>query len=296
MADPELSQLRAFVVLGEELHFGNAADRLRVAQPALSQQIRRLESRIGFQLFNRTSRRVSLTPAGQSFLARARVMLDDLENAIQSGQDISRGQVGTVRVGYVALAMLSILPAIVRDFRSHQPGVRLTLHELSSAPQIDSLMRGELDVAVQTGMQKDKTISCFELRRDPLTVILPRDHPHARSHSMSASVLRQDSLIIFPRRQAPALYDEITSICRKAEFTPMIAQEAQSWHMIAELVSSGIGVAIGPQSIERYRVPGIRFVKLKPGGLVSTTICLNRITPNPAAELFVETARKHSAV
>lgn len=294
MTEIELSQLRAFLVLGEELHFGNAAKQLRVAQPGLSQQIRRLEERLGFQLFNRTSRRVTLTAAGVAFLATARAVLADLENAIEKARDISSGRVGAVRVGYVALAMLTVLPAIVRDFRARHRDVRLTLHEMSSAPQIESLMRGALDIAIQTGMPEEKSISCFTLRRDHLAAIIPRTHARAASASIAVRALENESFLIFPRAQAPDLYDQLIAVCRKSGFTPTIAQEAQSWHMIAELVSSGIGVAIGPQSIERYRVPGVRCVRLKPAGTVSTTVCCDRNLSNPAAQQFLEIARRHS--
>ena len=291
MSTIELAQLRAFIVLAEELHFGNAAKRLRVAQPALSQQIRRFEDRIGFQLFNRTSREVSLTAAGTSFLSRARIIMADLDDAIRTGSEIASGSVGTVRVGYVALAALTILPRIVRDFRQRHPDVRLTLHEMSSAPQLDSLLQGGLDIAIQTGIPQVKDISCLEIRRDHLAAILPRSHACARARTLSVKALKGDPFLIFPRSQAPDLYDALTATCRKAGFTPAIVQEAQSWHMIAELVSSGFGVALGPLSIDRYRVPGVSCVKLKPATIVSTTVCSRRKLSNPAAELFLELAK-----
>jgi DNA-binding transcriptional LysR family regulator len=290
----EFSQLRTFIVLGEELHFGRAAERLRVAQPALSQQIRRLETNIGFRLFDRTSRRVTLTASGVAFLEYARGMLNDLDRALISGREIANGNVGTVRVGYIATAMLTLLPRLIRDFRARQPKVRIELWEMSSAPQIDALLKGQLDVAIQTGSRKEHDIVCFEASREPLVAVLPTGGTRRLGSTISPKILAGKPLIMFPRFQAPALYDEVISICRKSGFEPPLGQEAQSWHMIAQLVASGIGVAIGPQSIEHYRVPGVRCITLRPGGSVSTTVCCLRQQANSAVELFVKMAADYS--
>jgi DNA-binding transcriptional LysR family regulator len=290
--DIELAQLRVFVVLAEELHFGKAATRLRVAQPALSQQIARLEARLKFRVFDRTSRRVMLTAAGASFLERVRVILGEIDSAVRTGREIASGNVGTVRAGYIATAMLTLLPRIVREFRARHPGVRIELREMSSAPQIESLLQGELDVAITTGSPDDDSLLCFEARRDPLVAVLPKDSPIPRSKSTSPKSLAGNPLIIFPRAQAPAFYDQVVKLCRDSGFDPNIDQEAQSWHMIAQLVSSEMGVAIAPESVQRYRVSGVRYIRLRPGGTVSTTICCQRDGTNPAAKLFVDIARR----
>jgi DNA-binding transcriptional LysR family regulator len=290
--DMEIGQLRAFVVLGDELHFGKAATLLRVAQPALSQQIRRLEERLGFRLFDRTSRKVDLTSAGASLLASVRKVFIDLERAVETGHDLASGKIGTVTVGYVATAMMTVLPPIVRKFREGHRDVRLLLRELASAPQVDGLRRGDLDVAILTGSMDDEAIAHFQIWRDPLVALVPAGHSDARRRSISASALVADQLITFPRLQAPALYDQILSLCRNSGFEPTPGQEAQSWHMIAELVSAGMGVAIVPLSVRRYRVAGVRYVPLRPGGSVSTILCYNRAGTSSAAKLLIETARQ----
>jgi DNA-binding transcriptional LysR family regulator len=261
------------------LHFGKAAKRLRVAQPALSQQIARLEVRLRFRIFDRTSRRVTLTAAGTSFLERVRVIVGEIDSAVRTGREIASGQMGTVRVGYIATVMLTVLPRIVREFRARHPRVRIELREMSSAPQIESLVKGELDVAITTGSS------------DPLVAVVPKNSPIPRSKSTSPKSLAGNPLIIFPRAQAPAFYDQVMKLCRDSGFDPIIDQEAQSWHMIAQLVSSEMGVAIAPESIQRYRVAGVRYIRLRPGGTVLTTICCQRDGTNPAAKLFVDIAR-----
>jgi DNA-binding transcriptional LysR family regulator len=290
--DVEMGQLRAFAVLGEELHFGNAAALLRVAQPALSQQIRRLEQRLGFRLFDRTSRKVDLTPAGAAFLASVRKVFIDLERAVETGHDLASGKVGTVTVGYVATAMMTVLPPIVRKFHEGHRDVRVLLRELASVPQIDGLRRGDLDVAILTGSIDDEAIAHFQIWRDPLVALLPAGHSGARKSSVSASALAADQLITFPRLQTPALYDQILSLCRNSGFEPTLGQEAQSWHMIAELVSAGMGVSIVPLSVRRYRVAGVRYVPLRPGGSVSTLMCYNRPGTSTATKLFIDTAKQ----
>jgi DNA-binding transcriptional LysR family regulator len=290
--DIEFGQLRAFVVLARELHFGNAAALLRVAQPALSQQIRRLEHRLGFRLFERSSRRVSLTPAGVAFLTTSRKIFIDLERAVETGHDLASGKLGTVTVGYTGMAMTTVLPTIVRKFRESHPDVRLVLRELSSAPQIDGLRRGDLDVAVLTGPVDDGTIAHFQIWREPLVALLPAGHPAARKRSIAPSALAGDQLIAFPREQTPALYDQIMGLCRNAGFEPTLGQGAQSWHMIAELVSAGLGVSIVPRSVRRYKVAGVKYVSLRPGGTVSTLMCYNQPGPSTPAKLLIETTRK----
>jgi len=293
-SDVEFSQLRSFVVLGEELHFGKAAARLRVAQPGLSQQIRRLEERLGFKLFDRTSRTVTLTPAGSSFLANVRKLFIDLDRAVASGHDLASGRIGTVRVGYTALAMLTVLPPFVRRFRQRQPDVRVLLHELPSAAQLEGLRNGDLDAAILTGLPNDESIQHFQLWEDPFIVLLPENHAYAKKNTVSAVALEREQLIIFPRFQTPVLYDQILSLCRNSGFEPTIGQEAQSWHMIAELVSAGVGVAIAPLSVMRYRVSGLKYVALRPGGKVYTTLCFNRRGLSAGAKLFVETVKHFS--
>ncbi|MBA3406274.1 MAG: LysR family transcriptional regulator [Gemmatimonadaceae bacterium] len=288
----ELRHLRSFIVLGDELHFSRAAAALRVAQPALSQQIRRLETALGFRLFDRTSRKVELTPAGVSFLDHVRRLFLELDRAAQTGQHIASGKTGTLTVGYVQTAMVTVLPTIVRRFRERQPDVRVLLRELSSIPQIEGLRRGEIDVAIVSGTPGDEDIASFEVWRDPLVALVPPAHPASRRRSVSVSALATDPFIMFPRSQTPHVYDQIVSLCRKSGFEPTIAQEAQSWHLIAELVGAGMGVSVAPSSVRRYRVARVRYVPLRPTDSLSTMICYRRAEASIVAKLFVETARE----
>jgi len=292
VASFELRHLRSFVVLGDELHFSRAARVLRVAQPALSQQIRRLEEELGFRLFDRTSRRVELTPAGVSFLNHVRRLFAELDRAVEAGQHLASGKTGTITVGYVATAMVTVLPTIVRRFRERHPDVRVLLRELSSVPQIEALRKGELDIAIVSGMSEEKGIASFEVWRDQLVALVPPLHPASLKRSVPVSALAADPFILFPRSQTPHLYDQIVSIFRKDGIEPSFGQEAQSWHMIAELVAAGMGVSVVPASVSRYRVPRVRYVPLRPADSVSIIMCHSRADVSQVAKFFVRIARE----
>lgn len=288
----DLHHLRSFIVLADELHFSRAAGLLRIAQPALSQQIRRLEDAVGFRLFNRTSRKVELTSAGVSFLNSTRRLFAELDLAVETGQHIAAGKTGTIIIGYVATAMVTVLPSIIRRFRERQPDVRFLLRELSSAPQIEALRRGELDVAIVSGLRDYEEVISFEVWRDRLIALVHPGHPASRKRSVSISALAADPFIMFPRSQTPKLYDQIVSLCRNSGFEPTTGQEAQSWHMIAELVGAGMGVSVVPSSVRRYRVPRVRYLPLRPVSSVAIMICHRRLDASKLAELFVETAKE----
>jgi DNA-binding transcriptional LysR family regulator len=162
----EIRPLRYFAVLADELHFGSASAKLRIAQPALSQAIRRLESRPGFALFTRTSRKVELTRQGASFLASTQRIFGELRRGVEAGREIAAGRIGSVTIGHTVLAMVTVLPVVLRRFRERHPLVRLTMRELPSATQIEDLRAGYLDVAMVSGTCDDDSISSVALRRD----------------------------------------------------------------------------------------------------------------------------------
>lgn len=161
-----LRLLRYFLAVAEELHFGRAAQRLHIAQPPLSQQIRLLEQALGFQLFERTSRRVSLTPAGETMVSVARQCFADLKQGVVAARLEARGE-RVLRVGYVVTAILTFLPATVRAFRAQYPETHLQLREISSSVQLQALRAGNLDIAIVTDPEPDPLIRCHILLRIP---------------------------------------------------------------------------------------------------------------------------------
>jgi DNA-binding transcriptional LysR family regulator len=287
--DVELRQLRIFVVLARELHFGRAAAVLRVAQPALSQQIRKLETRVGFALFHRTSRKVALTDAGAVLLESARRALSEIERAVEAGRQVTTGEVGTLSIGYVATAMVTVLPDAIRRFRQRHPRVRLLLKEIRSAMQPEAFASGAIDLGFSSDVPTDAPIDAQEVWRDSLVALLPSAHPAAKRSRLKVSALASAPFVLFPRAQAPNLYDMIVGLCRANRFDPVIAQEAQSWHAIASLVAAGLGVSIAPESVKRYRITRLRHVPLpRSAGSVGIMMCTPRGGPSSAARLFID--------
>ena len=195
-SDVELRHLRYFVAVAEELHFGRAAERLHLAQPPLSQQIRKLEGILGYPLFDRTSRSVSLTAAGQVFLERAQRTLRNVQRDIEETQSIGRGEVGSLHIGFVGSAMLTVLPAIFRQYREAYPSVRLHLHESFTAKVIEGLQNGTLDAGLLRDGDPVEGLVATTLYSEPFVAVLPARHPGAayrRTHSARVAAIRANA-------------------------------------------------------------------------------------------------------
>ena len=290
----DLHLLRLFVAVAEELHFGRAARRLRISQPPLSQQIRRLETLVGCPLFERTSRKVTLTAAGLELLEGAYQVLGTMRRAVERTRAAAEGADGSLEVGYVVPAMLSVLPPAIRRFRSENPRVVVHLRELSTSHQLTALSAGEIDVALVSGACPPGYRSCLEWT-EPAVVLLPPSHPLAPRTVIEPAELSDQDFISFPRSQAPALHDAWVASCTAVGFVPRIVQEAQSWQMIAALVSAGLGIAIAPASAGSFLCrPGVPSLATE-GELFRLSMCTGP-APSGHASVFAEIARlEHAA-
>jgi DNA-binding transcriptional LysR family regulator len=259
----ELRHLRYFVTLAEELHFGRAAERLHIAQPPLSQQIRQLETELGFQLFYRTKRTVKLTEAGEGFLKDVQQVLRQLEQAVQAGRQASRGEVGQLVVGFVSSAAYNILPTILRTFRTAVPTVSLELHELTSDQQLAWLQAGRLDVGFLRPPIEDPRFCLEVILQEPLVIALPDTHPLSHTSAISLNLIASEPFILFPRPLAPGLYDQIISLCQQAGFSPHVVQEAIQMQTIVSLVAAELGVAIVPASLRHLQRTGVVYKTLQ---------------------------------
>ncbi|MEH1942917.1 MAG: LysR family transcriptional regulator [Nostoc sp.] len=255
----ELRHLRYFVTLAEELHFGRAAERLHIAQPPLSQQIRQLEGELGFELFHRTKRKVQLTEAGQVFLGEVQQIMRQLQQAIEVGRQTSRGEIGQLVVGFVSSAAYNILPIILRTFRSCVPGVSIELHELTTDQQLEWLREGRMDVGLLRPPVEDNRFSCETIFQESLMVALPEAHLLASQSDVCLTSLANEPFILFPRILAPGLYDSIISLCQQAGFSPKVAQEAIQMQTIVSLVAAEMGVAIVPASLQNLQRIGVVY-------------------------------------
>ncbi|GLY72815.1 LysR family transcriptional regulator [Actinoallomurus iriomotensis] len=268
MERPELplAQLHAFVVLAEELHFGHAAARLDIAQPPLSQQIRRLEDKVGHPLFDRGPRRVTLTPAGRELLPAARRALADLTAGLAAARAVGSGEAGRLRIGFAASLALTVLPGLLRTFRQRFPEVHLDIHEMTTAPQIAALHDETIDIGLLREPPADETELRFEtVLSEPFVAVLPSAHPLSAGRTVRLSQLADSPFVLLPREAGPRLHDQITGLCAAAGFSPRIAQHAVEWQTVCALVRSGLGVSLAPASIRHIRLKGVAFRRIEPG-------------------------------
>ncbi|CDO27649.1 LysR substrate-binding domain-containing protein [Mycolicibacterium porcinum] len=264
----ELRHLRYFRAVGEELHFGRAAERLHIAQPPLSQQIRQLERELGVELFTRTTRSVELTPAGRTFLQRAIEILGAVDDAGLEARRIAAGVEGRVAIGCVGSATYSLLPELVRALGESLPGVEVSVRgEMLAPAQIDALEAGAIDLALLRPPVSRDDITVETVRRDRLLVALPAGHRLAERAEVTATDLRNEDFVVHVGHGRSVMSSLVTGICADAGFTPRIRQEVSETSTLVTLVAAGLGVAIVPDPTAALDIAGVRYVPLAPATL-----------------------------
>ena len=291
----ELRHLRYFVAVAEELHFGRAAQRLRIAQPPLSRQIRDLEREVGAPLFERHARGVELTPAGQAFLPEARLTLAQAERSVRTAQRAAQGETGRLRVGFVEAATWSgILPEVLGFFRMHLPNIGLSLFEMDVQEQADAFRDGRIDVGLLHGTPPDagRTLQVEPLYNDPMVAAVPHVHRLAAKSRLTLADLAAEPFVLFPRPRGPELYDALIARCRTAGFSPRIVQDAEGWHTIAGLVAAGVGVAFVPRSLAQHARPRVAYRPVRDLGVeLAMAVAWRRDRQSPVRERFVTSLR-----
>jgi DNA-binding transcriptional LysR family regulator len=253
----EMRHLRYFVAVAEECHFGRAAERLHMAQPPLSQQIRQLESALGVELFKRTTRKVELTPAGALLLERARRILADVEIAAVDVGRAERGELGRLAVGFTGSATYELLPRLAAALRSELPGVELELHgEMLTPAQVEALLVGTLDVGLLRPPVGSPDLAVQVIRREPLVAVLPSDHPSARRRSVRLGDLASEPFVSYPSHFRSVVHDAVEMACGKAGFSPIIVQEVGETATLVSIVAAGVGVALVPASVQHLQITG----------------------------------------
>lgn len=262
----QLKQIRLFLAVAEELHFGRAAARLHLAQPALSAQIRGLEDSLGVKLLFRTTRSVSLTRAGEAFLPEARATLAQAEAAMTAARATGGDGADLLKIGGVDSATAGLLPDIIRRFRRKRPQVEIKVTELLSAPALTALGNRSLDLAFVRIPPKEDHLDSRFLFREPIVVALPADHKKARKRKIRAAELAGEPLVIPARSHRPILFDVIHGYLRARGQEPRILQEANERHMIIAMVAAGLGVSLVPQWVTQFRRDDVAYLPLDDGG------------------------------
>lgn len=241
----ELRHLRYLVAVGEDQHFGRASRRLRVAQPALSRQIKDLEEEIGFQLFDRLPRGVKLSAAGTLFLEDARRILQTVDEAAARAARAARGQSGTLRVGFAENASWhGVVPDSFRRFREQQPDVELQLRPAPSSEQVEAIRSGRLDAGFVNFMpESDRELDQLTASVNDVELAALKAHPLTKRKQLRLRDLTEVPFIWFPRRTSPPFYDQLMHECyRGGLISPRIVQEGPNEATILSLVSTGLGV------------------------------------------------------
>ena len=289
----DLRRLRYFVALGEELHFGRAARRVHVVQPALSQQIRVLEEEIGAPLVERTTRRVALTAAGGVLLEHARRVLADVEQAVVSTQRASRGVTGRLAVGFVSPAALRVLPEVLAKFRVEHPSVEMTLLEGGTTDQLKAVEEGRLDIGFVLLPADARKLALEPALAEPLMAVLPAGHRLAGRPSVPLAALADEDIIWMARRSEPRLYELYTRLCLEAGFSPRVAHEVDHLESMLALVAAGFGVSHAPASIGATPRAGVVAAPLaRPRVPTGIGMVYSRANRSPSLSSFLAAARR----
>ena len=255
-----LRHLRHFVTVAEERHFGRAAERLHMAQPPLSQQIRRLEAELGVELFVRTTRRVDLTPAGRVYLERARGLLASVDEAAREARLAAAGVVGHLTIGCVGSVTYSVLPVLARRLAEELPGIECSFRgEMLVPQQVEALRDRSIDLALLRPPVADGSLQVTTLRRDRLVAAVPEGHRLADRTEVRVADLEDTGLIVHSADRRSMMYDVVRRLCRDAGFEPLIRHEVGETSTVVTLVAGGLGVAVVPEQVRALALEGVVF-------------------------------------
>ncbi len=265
----ELRHLRYYVAVAELRHFGRAAERLHMAQPPLSQQIRQLETELGVQLLERTTRRVDLTDAGVAFLQRAREVLAAVDVASAEAQRIGAGLEGRLVVGCVGSATYSLLPSLARTLREELPAVDFSFRgEMLVPEQAQALLDGHIDLALLRPPVDHPDLVLGTLRRERFIVALPEGHRLAKRKRLRLADLRDEDFIVHPAHGRSVMSGAVLAMCREAGFEPRVRQEVGETSTLVTFVAAGLGVALVPEPVQALGVAGTTYRPLVGAGQV----------------------------
>lgn len=255
----ELRHLRYFVAVAEDMHFGRAAKRLHIVQPALSKQIAALERELGVTLISRTKHRIAFTPAGQAFFEEALDILRRVDHATRTAKMTESGAIGSLDIGFNGPAMLTVLPPLLREHRERYPGVRFVLHELPSAPLVRRIKDGALDAGFVYPYPPDETLQFVTVLREPFIVGLPESHALAEESEIDLADCADDTFVLVSRSGSPGFFDQCLSLCQGYGFSPAVIEEGNSPAARYGMVSAGIGVTVVAASAVHAPFPGVVF-------------------------------------
>jgi DNA-binding transcriptional LysR family regulator len=293
----ELRQLRYLVVLAEELHFSRAAERLGIAQPALTQQIQALERELNVTLFQRTKRSVHLTVAGRLTLEHAVRTLKQAELTALMARQAGRGEQGSIEIGFVSSAAFSgILAKTISAYRSTNAAVELRMQELGVPQQLDDLASGRLDVGYvrQPLRHAPASVTSITLLHEPIIVALPKRHPLTRQRSVAIRSLAEESFVALQFTEGVGFHAQVLELCQQRGFAPKIAHWAPQLAALASMVGAGLGLALVPASLGNLRMSDVVYRPCSDAAQETSNLVLlfRKAEKAPAVVAFLESVRR----
>jgi DNA-binding transcriptional LysR family regulator len=295
MTNIELRHLRYFLALAEELNFGRAAERLTIAQPPLSRQIRHLEDELGVELFRRNKRRVELTEAGRAFQAEAHRILSQVEQSIQVAQRASRGEIGRLVVGFEGSSAYDVVPLSLKVYRQRFPEVDLVVYGMSTDEQVQALHAAHIGVGfiVPPLKGKDQELVVEAVLREPLVLALPETHPLATQPQVRVDSLVNELFVMCQRNSGCGLYDQVIAVCQHAGFSPRVIQEVNEMQVMLGFVAAELGIALLSASVKHFQRPGVVYRELQPSTPeVALAMVWRRDDPSAILQAFLAVVRE----
>ena len=261
-SDVELRQLRAFLAVADELHFGRAAERLHIGQSPLSQTIRALERELGTDLFVRTTRSVQLTAAGEALVTPARIIEAQIAVVREIASAASTGETGRVTVGFGGTGGYTVLSALTRSLADSHPGIELELRpQMYSGEVLDALRRGALDMGI-VGLPIPRGFETHTVREETWMVAVPARHHLSTRDSVSPEDLATERFVMYPAEHGSVVRDATLSVCATAGFTPTIAHEAPDPYSLLAMVGAGVGIAVVVESTAHLSMDGVVYLPI----------------------------------
>jgi DNA-binding transcriptional LysR family regulator len=289
----DLRHLRAFEAVAEELHFRRAAERLNLAQPALSRTIQQLEESVGEVLLLRSNRRVELTEAGRVFLAGSRMVFERLDSAVHQARKAGAGQIGQLRIGYTDFAVSGQLPPILDGFHRCYPQIRAELAFGSTQQQLELLKGGTIEFAFITGPLLDPDIDSIEVQRDRFVAVLPQHHRLAERSEVMLSDLAQEPFVMGVMSHWSHYRRQLDALCISAGFLPQVVQEAYNSEGVFGFVAANIGVTVHLESAGNFNRKGVVLIPLKGiDARVSTLATWLKNPVTPVQKNFIDFLRQ----
>lgn len=258
----EFRQLQYFLGVANELHFSKAAEKLFIAQPALSRQIQALEENLGVLLFERDKRNVKLTPAGEYLREEAALVISQLENISKRTQLIHTGEKGEIRIGHPGSAIYSVIPPLLSKLRNDFPQIKANLSEILEDDLYGSLKNYQIDVGFVREPFSDKSLMTKVLLEESFALILPENHWITNGNFTSLAQVKDEHFVLPPRHVGSTYYDLLVRMCEREGFLPNVVHESIHGATILRLVEYNLGISIMPISYRLSTAMRVKFIEL----------------------------------